>query len=245
MENLLSGRFKNNFSDEALAPLVSSSDIEMVMPKHLSDYTNVLDRNFLRRGKENTVLNIGLPDKAAREIAKKLARAIDKNAVEEIKNLKTLYGSKKEFLTAKNFLNEKCKQVWDVSDKNLKPPIEALKTLGITNKPTLDFLLGNCVKYFEKDGGRTTVQAISSILSNRNLDYTIQDIHKYLAEMHLKEKCEYNHQTIKYLIVSQNYDNRKLEELGVEKSVLDDILRSLPLKQRINYFIKNFCALIK
>ena len=231
MENLLSGRLKNNFSDEKISALVSNKELKPLRPKSLSDYTKIID---IINDKEIS-FNTELSDLKTRKIIQKLAYAIENNSVKEIKKLKDEYGKEKEFKEAQKFLNKKCKQVWNVYANPINAPKEALKALGITNKPSLDDLLGNSVRFFEKDGGKTTAQIISSVLANDNLDYTIDDIHKYLCEMHLKEKCKYNEQTIKYLILPHNYNKDKLSEIGADKEFVKQVLKSLTLKQKAQH----------
>ena len=172
-------------------------------------------------------------------IAQKLARAIDKNSVEQVKKIKDEYGKEKEFVKAKKFLNDKCKQVWNVYDNPENVPLEAMKALGITNQPELSFLLDNTVKYFEKDGGNTTVKTILSILENKNMDYTIDDIYKYLHGAHLKEKCNYNKNTIKYLILTGRFKKKELIALGADNNLLKDVIKSLTLKQKLHYMASN------
>ncbi len=228
MENLLSGRLKNNFSDEKILALVSNKELKPARLKTLSDYTKTI---YIQNENEIS-FNTELSDNLTRRIIQKLANAIDKNSVEEVKKLKFEYGHEKEFKKAQKFLNDKCKQVWNVYDNPINPPLEAMKVLGITNKPSLDFILNNSIKIFEKDGGNMTARMIESILNNKNLDYTIDDIHKYLCEMSLKEKCKYNAQTVKYLILTHNYDKLKLSQIGVNKEFIKEILKSLTLKQK-------------
>lgn len=168
-----------------------------------------------------------------RKITTELAQAIDDNSVEKIKYLKNKYGDKKEFKSAKEFLNKKCKEIWNVYEKTNRIPKEAMKCLGISNQPDLDFILGNSLKYFEKDNSDTTSYIISSTLKNENLSYTMDDIHNYLK----KSNCKYNSKTIKYLITEQNYKKEKLADLGIEKDVLKNVLKELSLKQKIKYFL--------
>ena len=115
-------------------------------------------------------INEDLSDKLTCQIATELAKAIDNNAVFEVKRIKQKYQDTKEFAPAKEFLNKKCKQIWDVfENKNTKMdvPYEAMKVLGISNQPSLDVLLADSLKYYEKDNGSTTVDIILKILSNK------------------------------------------------------------------------------
>ncbi len=247
MENLLLGRLNNNISDELLSSLAVENETKSAKIKSLSYFTNAIVN-----GSSQTWFGIGdmsynseLSDKKVRKIAQKLAKAVDSNSVEEVKRLKEEFRNEKEFVKAKKFLNDKCKQIWNVYDNPTNVPKAAMKSLGITNQPTLEFLLDNCVKYFEKDGGNATAKTIESILNNKNMDYTIEDICKYLIDKNSKEGCNYNPQTVKYLIQKHDYDVEHLIQLGVSKDEIKEILKSVPLKQRVKYSFKNFHALIK
>ena len=180
----------------------------------------------------------GLYDSIERKITEELAIAIDQNNVQRVKYLKSKYGELKEFKNAKEFLNKKCKEIWNVYEPINNLPQNAMKTLGITNQPDLDFMLSNSIRYYEKAGSETTSYLIASILKNENLTYTIEDIHKYLKEMNKKQKCKYNFKTIKYLIEKQNYSNEKLKDLGVESDIISAVLKNLPLKYKLNFWIK-------
>ena len=191
-----------------------------------------------------------LADKKVRIIAQKLAVAIDKNSVEEVKALKQEYCNDEEFLTAKKFLDKKCKEVWNVYEfKKTVVPYAAMKVLGISNRPSLESLLGNSVKYFEKDNGNTTAIVIESVLNNKNLDYTIEDIHNYLVLINKKEKCKYNLDTAQYFIKKHNYDMAKLQELGFSKEEIFSLLKTMGLTYMVKYIasdLKNiFNAFVK
>lgn len=172
-----------------------------------------------------------LYDNLERAITSELAQALDKNSIERIKYLKNKYGHLKEFKNAKEFLNIKCKEIWNVYDEIKNLPKEAMKCLGITNQPDLDFILNDSLKYYEKDNSDTTSYIISSTLKNKNLSYTMDDIHKYLK----KSNCKFNYKTVQYLIKEQNYTKEKLSDLGVEKDTLNLALKSLPLKYKLKY----------
>lgn len=172
-----------------------------------------------------------------RAIIKELAVAIDKNSVSRIKHLKSKYGHLNEFKNAKNYLDKKCKEVWNVYEDNKNVPKDAMKSLGITNQPELDFLLGNSLKYYEKDNSDTTSYIISSILKNQNLSYTMDEIHKYLKDMNCKLKCQYNFKTVRYLITKQNYSKSKLDELGINKENLEQALKELSLKEKLKFYL--------
>lgn len=176
-----------------------------------------------------------LYDNLERAICSELAKALDKNSVERIKYLKNKYGNLREFKNAKEFLNKKCKEIWNVYENTQNLPKEAMKCLGITNLPDLDFILGNSIKYYEKDNSDTTSYIISSTLKNSNLSYTMNDIHKYLKEMNKKSDCKYNFKTVRYLIKEQNYTKEKLSDLGIEKDTIMQALKSLPLKHRLKF----------
>lgn len=239
MENLLSCRIKRNFSDENLSSLVSNSDLKPVRKKSLTEYTKTLTGNYITWFEGNSSpINTDLSNSKVIEIAQKLANAIEINSVEKIKKLKDIYGDQKEFIEAKKFINDKCKQVWNVYENPEKVPIKAMKALGVTNQPSLEYLLDNTIKYFEKDGEKTTAKTISSILNNKYIDYNINDIHKYLTKMNRKENCKYNSETIKYLILTHNYNEPMLLELGKTKKEIDEIFKTLPLKYRVKHLAK-------
>ena len=146
----------------------------------------------------------------------------DKDAVNDIKYLKLKYGNEKEFKAAKEYLNRKAKEVWDVfENRNTKitVPKNSMKTLGITNLPSLEFMLGESVRFYENDGGSTTVDIIRSILKNKNLDYTFEDIYEFLLSAHKKYCCDYNLKTVTYLISWLDCDIEKLSALD-RKSVV-------------------------
>lgn len=188
------------------------------------------------------ILDCDLPDKKAMELALKLAQAIDKNSVSDIKYLKSKYGSEKEFSAAKEYLNRKAKDVWDVFEnrnKTMSVPRSSMKTLGITNLPSLDFMLGESVKYFEKDGCSTTADIIRSILTNKNLYYSVEDIYEYLLSAHKKYCCEYNLKTVTYLITLLDCDIKKLSALGIEEKTITMALQSFSLKAKLKYLFKS------
>lgn len=197
-------------------------------------------------GFENIVLNEELSDKKVRHFAEELAVAIDNNCVWRVKDLKKEYGNLKEFSLAKDFLNKKCKEVWNVFDSKIKNiPHEAMKALGITNKPDLETILGDSVRFYEKDGGNSTARIIASILSNENLDYLISDVHKFLKLAHEKEKFNCNLTTIEYLITSQNYDKYKLFDLGVGKLSIYKTYKGLSFKNKCRFIFNNLRNLKK
>lgn len=171
-----------------------------------------------------------------RKITTELALAIDDNNVSKIKHLKNKYGDLKEFKNARDFLNKKCKEVWNVYEPINKLPKEAMKCLGITNQPNLDFILKNNLKYYEKDNSDTTSYIITSILKNENLSYTIDDIHKYLKESNKKENVKYNFKTVKYLISEHNYSKEKLNDLGIDKQTIKLAIKELPIKFKLKFF---------
>ena len=188
------------------------------------------------------IINDELSNKKTYEIALKLAKAIDKNSVIEVKKIKYEYGKTKDFAIAKEFLNKKCKEVWNIYENknhNLKIPKDAMKTLGITNKPTLEFLLSDCLNFYEKDNGSTTVDIINSILKNKNLDYNFDDIYKYLVDYYKKKRDKYNFITAQFLAKNLDYDREKLGLLGIDKDLFDKIFKKLTLKDKVKYLIKN------
>ncbi|MBD5401634.1 hypothetical protein HDR58_02375 [bacterium] len=206
----------------------------------LNDIEN--DLSGIRFGFDNVVLNDELSDKKVRNIAYMLAEAVDSNSVERIRQLKFEYGNDKDFLVAKEFLNEKCKEIWNVfnsSDKNTRIPYDAMKALGISNQPSLEFLLGNSIRYYEKDNGVSTANLIEKILNNENIHYDLTQIHKYLKTLCEKEKCKYNFRTVEYLISQQNYGLSGLQELGIDKVLIKKVFCKLNFKHRICFLIKN------
>ena len=193
------------------------------------------------------VINDELTDKKVYEIAHRLAVAIDKNSVIEVKRIKCECGDPPEFAAAKDFLNKKCKQVWDVfANKNIEMnvPKAAMKALGITNKPSLEFLLDDSIKFYEKDNGSITTDLISLILENKNLDYTFDEIYEYLKTKHCKENCKYNFITVKYMAEKLSYDMEKVSSICVDIDLLKEIFESLSLKEKIKYVLKNFSYII-
>src|SRR5574344_46431 len=223
---------------------------KMYMPKTLSAHISYLSKiNDIENdltgvcfGFENVLLNDELSNSKVRYIAQELACAIDKNDVQSIKEIKGLYAKYKEFAVAKEFLNQKCKEIWNVfenKNQKLQIPKEALQTLGITNVPTLEFLLADSLRFYEKDNGNTTSRIISSVLANVNISYDISDIHNFLMTFLKKEKCKLNFQTVKYLIVKQNYTHLKLEDLCVENNTVKNVFGELSLKEKSNFIFRN------
>ena len=182
------------------------------------------------------VLTEELSDKKVYKIASDLALAIDKNNPLEVKHIKAVYGYTEEFAKAKDFLNRACKEVWDVfENKNtvIKVPKEAMKVLGITNKPTLEFLLADSIKYYEKDNGNTTARIISSILNNPNLDYTIDDIFDYLKANYDEKRYHYNFETMKLLAEKTNNDLYRLGAITSDKEIMKKYYKSLSLRKKL------------
>lgn len=187
------------------------------------------------------ILDCDLPDRKAMDIAVKLAIAIDKDSVNDVKYLKLKYGNEKEFKAAKEYLNRKAKEVWNVfENRNTKinVPKNSMKTLGITNLPSLEFMLGESVRFYENDGGSTTVDIIRSILKNKNFDYTFEDIYRYLLFAHKKYCCDYNLKTVTYLISWLDCDVEKLSALGIEKKTIMMALEAFPFMTRLKYLFK-------
>lgn len=187
------------------------------------------------------ILDCDLPDRKAMDIALKLAYAIDKDNVNDIRYLKSKYGSQKEFCAAREYLNCKAKEVWDVFEnrnKKIDVPQKSMKALGITNLPSLEFMLGESVKFFEKDGGSTTVDIMRSILTNKNLSYTFDDIYDYLLSAHKKHCVEYNLKTVTYLISWLDCDVEKLSALGIDDKTIMRALESFSFKAKLKYLFK-------
>ena len=219
---------------------VQDISIDFAPVKSLCDAVKYLIPNVNENVYFMFCANDDLADKKVLIIAQKLAKAIDKNSVEEVKALKKEYENDIEFAKAKKYLDQKCKEVWNVYEtKNVTVPYAAMKTLGITNRPSIDFLLKESVKYFENDNGTTTVDIIKSVLKNKKLDYTIGDIHDYLVCMNKKEKCKYNFNTVKYLIENHNYNSVQLSELGFNKDELANIFKKLGFKNKVKFIVMN------
>lgn len=186
-----------------------------------------------------------LRDEKLRSIILELAKAIDANSELEVKRIKTKYADTKEFAQAKAFLDRKVKEIWNVFDnKNtaLKLPKSAMRTLGISNQPSLDFLFEDTLKYFEQENSATTVDVIKSVLNNVNLDYSFDDILKYLKSMHEKRVFDYNFHTAKFLSQQLNFDKNKLNNLGITKDKVDEVFGTLSFSEKIrcvfNYYLK-------
>ena len=193
--------------------------------------------DFSQISEGNPYICSDFSDIKKRKLSKELAAALDNNNADRIKELKSLYGDTKEFAQIKTILNKKCKEVWSVYSP-IKAPIEAMRALGITNQPELDFILGNSVRHFEKDNGDTTSYIITSTLNNKNMNYNMDDIHNYLVKLHKKEKCNYNFKTVAYLISRHNYDNNKLKEL-TDDITIEKALKFLNLKIRVKFLANN------
>lgn len=257
MGKLLTEMLDSNVSDAFLVkdvqiklPVLNFSAKRFSKPQTMTDCvqylckTNDIEQELagIRFGFKDIVVNDELSNSKVRYIAQELAIAIDKNSVTRVKELKSEFGNDKEFVLAKKFLNNKCKEVWNVFDsKNVKLnlPYDAMKSLGITNQPTLEFLLGDSVRFYEKDGGDSTARIIKTILDNKNLSYTAEDIHNFLKTVHDKEKCNYNLKTVSYLIDKQNYDEIKLKELGVCKNDIRKSFGNLTVCSISKYAIRN------
>lgn len=239
---------KKNVADS----LVDLSCKKTTKPKTLSSHISYLNRaNTYRAGISSICvgavsINDDLSDKLTCRIVTELANAIDKNDVVKVKELKQQYQDKKEFIKAKDFLNKKCKEVWDVYENKstkLTPPYEAMKALGITNQPSLEILLADSLKYYEKDNGSTTVDVILSILANENINYTFEDVYEYLKKNNKKEKYKYNLITVSYLAAKLEYDEMKLGDLGIEQNIVKKLFKSLSVKDKIKCIWKNFNTL--
>lgn len=237
--------------DQTKLPVLNFSAKKSSKPQTMTDCVQYLckandieqDLAGIRFGFKDIVVNDELSNSKVRCIAQELALAIDNNSVVKIKELKYKYGKDKEFVVAKDFLNRKCKEIWNVFNAKhteLKLPYEAMKSLGITNQPTLEFILGDSVRYYEKDGGDSTARIIALVLENKNLSYTSEDIHKFLKTLHEKEKCNYNLKTVSYLIDKQNYDEYKLAELGVCRNDIRKSFGTLTVRSISKYFVRNF-----
>ncbi|MBR1461643.1 hypothetical protein IJ596_08460 [bacterium] len=217
---------ESGMDTEFSAPKTLSASV-----KYMNDVQEIYTDSFV-----GFTTNFEVANKKVRQIVQKLARAIDENSVDEVKSLKAEYGDCAEFGKAKKLLNEKCKTVWNVFEiTEEKIPQEAMKTLGISNIPSLDFLLGNTIKYFEKDNCQTTSRIIESILNNDNMRYTIEDIHNYL----ISKNAKLNYNTVKYLIEKHHYNKNKLQELKAAKSVIDKALKNTTFKNSAKFCIES------
>lgn len=235
---MLKGKVEEFLYDFAVSNNETDIDLEFCAPKTLSasvrymnDIQDVYTDSFV-----GFTTNVELANKKVRQIAQKLAKAIDENSAKNVKDLKAEYGQSSEFAKAQKLLNEKCKTVWNVFEiTDEKVPYKAMKALGISNIPSLDFLLGNTIKYFEKDDCKTTSRTIESILNNKNLNYTIVDIHNYLVT----KKAKLNFNTVKYLIEQHKYNIKQLQELNVEKSLIKKALKDSTLNNSVKFQIRN------
>ena len=160
-----------------------------------------------------------------------------------LKYLKNKYGAEKEFSSAKEYLNRKAKEVWDVfenRDKCISVPRNSMKALGITNLPSLEFMLGDSVKYFESDGGTTTVDIIRSILTNKI--YIIQSmIFMIICCLRTKNTAVIIIlKTVTYLNKQLlDCDVKKLSALGIEEKTIMTSLQSFSLKAKLKYLFKS------
>lgn len=236
MKNILTGQKDCHILDELFAenynPLNGKFDLSAKSGSGKL-YSKV---KYLKNSGADITLNDELSDKTVYKIACELALAIDNNSTDEVKKIKVQYGNTKEFAKAKEFLNKECKQVWDVCEnktKKLKVPQNAMKTLGITNKPTLDFFLANSIKYFEKDGGKTTAKILSSVLNNPNLDYTFDDILEYLRANFNKKRSRYNFETIKFLAEQSDYNLYRVSAITSDRDLMKKIFKSLSPVQKV------------
>lgn len=189
-----------------------------------------------------------LRNETLRNIIYKLAKAIDANSDIEIKRLKVKYGDTKEFAAAKKFLDKKCKEVWNIFDNRktkLELPKKAMKTLGISNQPSLDFLFEDCLNYFEKENSTTTVDVIKSILNNVNSDYTLDDILKYLKAKHEKRVFEYNIHTAAYIAKVLDFDKRKLNDMGITKNQICAVFKALSVSEKIKCIVRYYLCFKK
>ena len=245
MENILAGQNVNNVLDELFAENLNiANNIVKLAGKRPDLRLSPKVRYVTHMNGGNVILNEELADSKVYQIASDLALAIDKNSSTDVKRIKLLYGDTKEFLAAKTFLNKLCKEVWDVTEnknKKMDVPKEAMKVLGITNKPSLDFLLEDCLKNFEKEDDDTTARIISSILENPNLDYTPEDIFDYLKINYEKKRYKYNFATIKVLAENTDYNLYRLGIITSDAKQMKKYYKSLPLSKKIKIFFSTLC----
>lgn len=245
MGNITAGQNVNNVLDELFAENlnIANNIVKLVGKKpKLKLSSKVRYVTHLNDG--DVILNDELADSKVYKIASELALAIDKNNSSDVKRIKFLYADTDEFSAAKDFLNKLCKEVWDVienKNKKMDVPKEAMKALGITNKPSLDFLLGDCLKNFERENDDTTAKIISSILENPNLDYTPNDIFEYLKTNYEKKRYKYNFATIKVLAENNGYNLYKLGIITSDGKQMKKYYKSLPLSKKIKIFFSTLC----
>ena len=233
MENLLALKKERDFITEIsnlydLAEEISGNRYKTT----LVSVVNYVDCNPFN----NNIINCEFSDKLTYEIARKLAIAIDKNSTDEIKLLKSKYGKLPQFTSAKDFLNRKCKILWDVIEnksKKMKLPYDAMKTLGISNMPDLSYMLDYSIKYYEKNNGKTTSEIINSILNNPNLDYTFNDIFEYLVKQKNKLNIDYSITTLKYVLINTEFNTDKSIKIGITRNKLYKIYKQFSFKDRV------------
>jgi hypothetical protein len=246
MENIITGKNTIDVFDELFAENHSiANDIVNLTCKKTDRFklsSKVRYINELHSG--NVVINDELADKKVYQIAYDLALAIDKNQPERVKYIKSLYGSTKEFAKAKDFLNNICKQVWDVyENKNVQMnvPKEAMKVLGISNKPALSILLDDSIEFFENDNSKNFAKVLSSVLNNPNLDYTAEDIFDYLKTNYIKKHSHYNFETIKFMAENMDNDLYKVGEITSDKEVMKKYFLSLSLSKKVKIIFSTMC----
>ena len=248
MQKILAGYTDCNILDDILSDnnmQLESADFDFQTPttKHKTLTSSINYFTQVQKFEAFMLLNTDLPNKTAIAIAKELAKAIDKNSVSDIKYLKNKYGHTKEFAQAKDLLNKKCKEIWNVFEskkQNISPPKEAMKALGITNCPSIEFLLKDSLLFFEKDNGTTTVDIISSILNNKNLYYSFDDIYIFLKTFIRQKHINLNHKSIEYFIIQTNCSPNKLTELNINNKEIHQVLKNFAISKRIKYTLKVF-----
>ena len=231
---------RNSVLENRIVDLLEQKPISTVLDNNLTSSIKYFGIKNITSTLEMFTFNEELYDKNVSEIIYKLAKAIDKNSVSEVKYLKKIYGNNKDFILAKKYLNEQCKKVWSVFDDNKckNIPKEALKALGITNCPDLEFLLGNSLQFLEDKNTFATVNLIKSILKNKNMNYDKNDILQYLINKNRKEKCHYNIKTYCYILELVDYTKAKMFDFGAKDKDLKEVYRNLDFTTKIKYLFK-------
>ncbi len=75
-------------------------------------------------------------------------------------------------------------------------------------------------------------------MTNKNLDYTFEDIYEYLLFAHKKYCCFYNLKTVTYLIEWLDCDVEKLAALGVDDKTITKALQAFSFTAKLKYLFK-------
>ena len=237
----ITGLEKLDFATSGAGIFFTGSDCKTNTPSLVSTI-NYIEKINPYAGYNFGILQIeeNLRNEKLRRIIYELAKAVDSNSDLEVKRLKAKYGNTKEFAQAKTFLDKKAKEIWNIFNNRkikLQLPQKAMKALGISNQPSLDFIFEDSLKYFEKENSTTTVDIIKSVLSNINANYTFEDILKYLKTQHEKCRFEYNPNTVKFLATSLKFDKHALNNLGISRKQINNIFKTLTPIEKIKCLI--------